>query len=35
MTWVLQWGTSICSVNTGDDPVGIEARKVQFGGGKQ
>lgn len=35
MTRVLQWGSSLCSVNTGDDPVEIEARKAQFGGGKQ
>ena len=35
MTWVLQRGGSLCSVNTGEEPVEIEARKAQFGGGKQ
>jgi len=35
MTWVLQQGSSVCSLNAGDEPIGIEARKVRFGGGKQ
>jgi len=35
MTRALQRGTSIGSPNMGDEPIGIEARKVQFDVGKQ
>ena len=34
MTWALQRGASIGSPNMGDETIGIEAWKLQFGVGE-